>query len=292
MKINITENSEHNKKIESIYSDRDWKVNQNTYEQITHEGCNNSYIKLLDFSVKENNTYKVSFNVYENSGSITLEVGDKEEVVYGTGYKELTILTEESGDVKIHAVGKVTIGKVDIQTIVETGEDTFESKYERNVVYNEDENTWVSFRSIRPESGVSLFTELITSKDGQLYIHNNRDSRNTFYGNKYDTYIKFPISSAGVKTYQSIAIHSNKVMATTEDGITTQLGHVSDLVTEDFTNREGISYANFLRDKLTDIISGDRLKGRYVVVELEDKCDKKLHLFKVVVKSAVSTPNE
>src|SRR5690625_4909101 len=115
-KINITENSEHNIKIESIYSDRDWKVNHNTYEQITHEGCNNSYIKLLDFNVKENNTYKVSFSVYENSGSITLEVGDKEEVIYGTGYKELTILVEESGDVKIHAVGKVTIGKVDIQT--------------------------------------------------------------------------------------------------------------------------------------------------------------------------------
>src|SRR5690606_5222330 len=146
-------------------------------------------------------------------------------------------------------------------------------------------------KDIIPESGFSMFTSMFTLKNGKLWKHViDGATPNNFYGVQYHSLVKFPVSSVGVKTYQSIAIHSNKVIGTTENGIETQLGNVTDLITYDFESREGIHYANKLRDAIMD----DKLKGRYIVIELtdEESADTYLQIFKVVLKSNVSTPNE
>lgn len=149
---------------------------------------------------------------------------------------------------------------------------------------------WSSFKDFIPNTGFSLFNNLYTSNNGVMYIHSDSSPRNNFYGIQYGSSIKFLVSSQGVKTYNSIAVHSNKLLGTTPDGIQTELGNVSELIGYDFTEREGIYYANFLRD----IIMDDRLKGRYIIIELTEEEDQNLplRLFKVVIKSNISTVNE
>src|SRR5690606_27565150 len=140
--------------------------------------------------------------------------------------------------------------------------------------------------------GFSMFTKMFTLKDGNLWEHKvDGTTPNNFYGIQYSSKVKFPVSSVGVKTYHTIAVHANKVLGTTENGIVTELGNVTYLITYDFdTSSDGVHYANKLRDALLN----EKLKGRYSVVELSDEETKeqKLELFKIVMKSEISSPNE
>lgn len=167
-------------------------------------------------------------------------------------------------------------------------------------VYDEKSNGWIPKRSYLPSSGFTANDRLYTTNvNGQLYIHDDESNRNRFYGTDYPAELKFPITSPRVKTYQSIALHMDDEVETVEDGIETQLGHVSDLVVDDLTWREGIRYANFLRDKNSGdsaspgIVSGDRLKGRWITMHLVQEAPVgEWNLIKAVCKSAVSTNNE
>src|SRR5690606_11437911 len=130
--------------------------------------------------------------------------------------------------------------------------------------------------------------------------HDDEVNRNVFYGTAYPAEIDFAITSPGVKNYQSVEIHSDKLILTADMGISTQLGQESELNQEDdFTyNGEGTYTANFLRDNNSPvgIISGDRLKGRWIRLHLyvpEGGVEPigQLNLLKVVTKSSVSNHN-
>ena len=167
---------------------------------------------------------------------------------------------------------------------------TFEDE---TIVWSEKKNRWISFRDYKPEKGFSMFTDMFTYINGNLYIHKESDIRNNFYGEQYQTSIDFPIGAMSIKNYHSLAIHSNTLLVTKTDGITTSLGHVSDLIKSDFLNREGIWYANFLRDKNTDLINGSRLKGRFLKLSLITvDGSQPLQIFKIVIKSSISTQSE
>jgi hypothetical protein len=94
------------------------------------------------------------------------------------------------------------------------------------------------------------------------------------------------------------------LMVTTEDGIETSLGQISDLIASDFTKStlvneattvtinsvEGVFSASFLRDKnsVGEILNGDVLKGNYLLLELQTTTTTKLRLFSVAVHSEKS----
>lgn len=277
--------------IPEVTNGRDWTVDE-VEQSATHIKCNDGEIELINFNVKPNTLYQYSYEVEEIfDGYLKISAGgdNSQPQVTTAGVKTGVLTTTTNTPLKFFSNANTTISNLTLKIINNSTDDDLET---RTIVYNEGTNKWVSFRSYIPDSGVSLFTDLFTFKEGKTYIHSDRVNRNNFYGVKYDTKVKWQMSSKGVKTFESIAVHSNKVIGTTEDGIETQLGHVSDLIKEDFITKEGIHYANFLRDKFTDIIDGDRLKGRYIVIEFEDKCGKKLHIFKTVVKSNISTINE
>lgn len=163
-------------------------------------------------------------------------------------------------------------------------------------VWNEDAEGWTPKRTLNPDCGFSAKDRFISMKGGQLYVHDNDMARCNFYGTKYGASIKFPITSPRVKTYNSIGIHSDDMLIS--DEVKTQLGQECDLIPSDFLNREGVWYANFPRDYKTDPINGDRLKGRYITINLNYEPEEfefglpPINLLKVVVKSSLSTPNE
>lgn len=266
-------------------TDRGWVISSNN--SMTHTPPNTGEFEVLSTNIREGGTYEYSFNVTNlESGSLIFMIGGVEAPIVTTnGYfqGQVTALTDEK--IKVWADGQVTITGINISEMI--SEDNSLS----TLTWGELRKGWVTFKDLIPESGFSMYTNLFTLKEGNLWIHSELSTPNFIYGKQRYSTVKFPVSSIGVKTYHTIAVHANKVLGTTEEGITTELGNVTDLITYDFdTSSDGVHYANKLRDALLN----EKLKGRYIVVELSDEetSTQKLQLFKVVIKGEISSPNE
>lgn len=266
---------------------RGWEVESSTVAK--HYYGNEGYL-IFDTQVIPDWEYEVSFNISGiTDGTLKVYLGDAESNTITTdGYHQITLFPTEQGSVRVWSDADLTLSNFEI--IGKLTQDADRSTLEETIAFNSTKYRWVSFRSYIPESGSDIYTDMITFKDGDLWLHTKDATPNNFYGEQYSSHVKFAVSSIGVKTYQSIAVHSNKVLGTSENGVTTELGDVSDLINYDFTTKEGIHYANLLRDKLTN----NSLQGRYIVVDLTDEETKgtKMQIFKVVVKSVINTPSE
>ena len=103
-----------------------------------------------------------------------------------------------------------------------------------NIVYSFDAQKWTRYDNYYPDFGMSMFTNLYSFKDGQMYSHTEKVNKAKFYGQQFQSRIKFQEVQPKVVSYQGIKIECNKLLITTEDGITTSLGQVSDLIADDF----------------------------------------------------------
>lgn len=287
MQIIVKKNTPRIFTVTPYLNSRGWTVDGDV---ATHESFIEGDIDFPRYRLIKDNVYEYSIYVDEIENGYVALIASGTEInrITTAGYLQGTFTAEDNGTISIRSDADATVNQLQIK-LTDDGNPNLDNS---TITWSEDRKRWITFKDFIPDMGFSMYTKLYTVKDGYLYSHDNDILFNNFYGVQYESRLKFPIASAGVKTYQSIAIHSNKVMGTTEDGITTQLGHISDLIVEDFTTKNGIHYANFLRDKLTDVVTGDRLKGRYVVIELVDQESTKLQIFKINVKSSVITPNE
>ena len=266
-------------------TDRGWSILSGS--SIEHSKPNSGELEVINIPIAENTVYEYSFNVDSlTGGTVVVSIGGVDiPAVTSSGYVQGQITTVSSDNMKIWSDADTVISGVNI--VRQISEDNVLS----TLTWGDNRRGWVTFKTMVPDSGFGMYTNMFTLKEGNLWIHTTDAIPNNIYGEQYHSTIKFPVSSIGVKTYHTIAIHGNKVLGTTENGITTQLGNVTDLITYDFTtSEEGVHYANKLRDQLLN----EKLKGRYIVVELSDEETKeqKLQLFKVVMKSEVSSPNE
>jgi phage-related protein len=81
-----------------------------------------------------------------------------------------------------------TTGTID--DIVFRQEYLIQDDFPSTISYSEKVRGWVSFKSFIPEQGDSIAGEYFTVKEGGLFLHNVKDeSRNTFYGNTFDSTI-------------------------------------------------------------------------------------------------------
>lgn len=285
MSITTVQNNSVTFDIRPYLPDRGWSI---VGTRMVHQSENLGYFEVPSYGVQAGQTYQYSFQLANvSSGGVIITIGGaSSELLTTSGYHQGEITTIDNSSVRVWSDGDLEVVNL---TLMQQITDSIE---ERNTItWSEQRKGWVTFKEIMPDAGFSMFTRMFTFKDGNLWAHQVEGTTpNNFYGEQKSSRIKFPVSSVGVKTYQSIAVHSNKVIGTTENGIQTQLGNVTDLISYDFESREGIHYANKLRDAILD----DKLKGRYIVIELtdEESANTYLQLFKVVIKSNISTPNE
>lgn len=152
---------------------------------------------------------------------------------------------------------------------------------------------WVSFSDNIPETMANLNGEVFSFRNGLRYRLHKFSKTNTFYGVQYPSYLNVLFPAGFVRTFKSVAVHAGAQPETSEDGVKTSLEHTSDLLKKDFKLREGIWYANFLRDKASGLFTGKFLKGRWISSNFKfEPGVRDLELFKVVLKSKGSTPNE
>jgi hypothetical protein len=174
------------------------------------------------------------------------------------------------------------------------------------VAYSARLNAWVSFYSyiadFISESGI----DIITWKDGNLYLHDSDTAnRANFYGEDFNSEIEIVANDKPslVKRFLSLIVKDNSMynvtpeyyISTREDSVISETKQVSDLQQEDFEYKEGSWYAHFLRDKTTPnltypLLDGDYLIGRWLKVRvvIENGSTTVREIFSIFVNSVVS----
>lgn len=280
-------------------NDNGWSFNGT---QLLHDGCNIGTI--VNKSVyKQDSPYELNIKINSiDSGYLEVGFGSFSQQFTTAGFKQINV-NSTTADPRIRLTSNAnTI--VEVISIRNT-EETDDTASTDNIVYSFQAEKWTRYDNFYPDYAFSMFTNLYSFSDGVMYSHTDKVNKVRFYNSQFESRLKFHMVNPKVVNYQGIKIECNKLLITTEDGIETSLGQVSDLIEDDFEmfslddgvtqvsvyDYEGNYRANFLRAK-PDLNFGDRLKGRYITMELTTKDDRDFNLYKVVLQYNISTPNE
>lgn len=272
----------------------------------THEVCNAGRIFLNGYTIVTGQTYEFTYKITSiSNGYVQPFMGAAAGIQRTTAgfYVETLVCVGLNPRFIFFSNANCVIQVFDIRNTATVTT----KKQQNNIIYSERTNKWTSFYTYNPDNGFGLFIDLYTYKKGVLYLHqNNSSNRNNFYGVAYDTIINLPFNQqvSIVSTFQSTSIQSNMLMVTTENGIQTSLGQISDLIASDFTKStlvdgattvtinsvEGVFSASFLRDKnsVGELLNGDVLKGDFLLLELQTTSSTRLRMFSVSVHSEQS----
>jgi hypothetical protein len=161
------------------------------------------------------------------------------------------------------------------------------------IAFNEGKTRWVTFYSYLPEHMVNSGVSLVTFRDGDLFVHNDSDTYNNFYGLQDTLRLRFTSNEApsDIKVYSSIFTESTDVFKMTS--AINQFGQKTSLIEEDFEEREGVFYSNILRDENTPNVSlplleGDDMRCHTMEIELENDSTSYQKLTAVGVRSSRS----
>jgi hypothetical protein len=158
------------------------------------------------------------------------------------------------------------------------------------IAYSEIKNKFTTFYTYNTEQLEDIGQQLISFKNGELYLHNKTTNYNEFYGVDYPQKItivgnKNPKFN---KIFTNTAIRTNGEWNVPEMRILPTLnypiGMKSRLKKAKFVNKEGVQYASFMND-MTDpryattseaLINGRPLRGECVEIDYQnestDKC--------------------
>ena len=122
----------------------------------------------------------------------------------------------------------------------------------KTLSYDEKVKGWTSFHSYEPEMMVNLNNEFFSFKGGQLYLHNQDSSRNTFYGQSYNTEIEFVANDgpSEVKIFKTIEIEGDSKEWDVTVSTDLESGHVNKT---DFENKEGFKYSYIRRNAVDEV---------------------------------------
>ena len=139
--------------------------------------------------------------------------------------------------------------------------------------FDEANNKWDSFFSYAPENMTNSGVNIITAKNGQIYLHNQNVIFNNFYGVQYPSEVWFMCNANPyeVKILEAMEQVTNSVWEVYE--ITSPDGQLSNLIESDFETKENLQYAPFLFDQNTPnvanpLIEGDVLRNRTFLLKL------------------------
>jgi hypothetical protein len=160
------------------------------------------------------------------------------------------------------------------------------------VAFNENINRWTSFYSFTPEHANYIFNKYMGFNNGVMWEHNSSNSYNSFYGTTYDSIVQLTYNGTPslVKSFIGLMEQSNtiwyaksNVVSSVETAVTTNLGQTSNLLSADFSKKEGVWFASILRDSSSPggIINGDELKGNLIKFRLVNEPTEKANLLSV-----------
>lgn len=168
------------------------------------------------------------------------------------------------------------------------------TKLAQTLCFDFRENRWKESFEFAGEWYDNFENIMFGFKDGVIYTHDTNSSTwNTFYGNQKALRILYvdnkPLS--GVKKSEAIAVESNFAPNYSVCMSKYPNTQITDLAASDFTDREGVFYANWFRDRLSPntsgtadqkMYSGDFILGKNLLIQLEFQQFSNLLYFSIV----------
>lgn len=165
--------------------------------------------------------------------------------------------------------------------------------FERETIaFDEVSNGWKMFFSFQPEFMCGANLDIVSFKDGSLYLHDSNSLRGNFYGVQYPMKINFVHNEApaNMKVYNSLELDSNAPFAME---MTNQFGQKTSLIESDFENIENAYWAALWKDENTPNVSnplleGDDMRCHTAVIKLTNSLTTFVKLFAVGIKTQMS----
>lgn len=140
--------------------------------------------------------------------------------------------------------------------------------------FNEYRNNYTTFYDYAPEWITSAEGNIVTFKNGQLWLHDTASTYCNYYGTQYKPSLTLVFNDMQniKKRYNTISMLGNAVWVPETNGdITTNLGQTSSLQTTDFLQKDDKWHAAFKRDSLSTggLYNGNVLKGNWAQIKLK-----------------------
>lgn len=215
------------------------------------------------------------------------------------------IMRMNRGKYRIRSVYNKDFNELNVSVISKTaegGEPYFDSF---TILFMEEENRWKTFMPYLPDTYGRLASQMLSFKEGQLYVHDSNEIRNQFYGVKYpmiiDVYGNMPPKEN--KVFDALAIHANSPFASPNDGDVFVVpsesypdGMISRLKESRFELLEGVYYASFMNDigdpsfdnPAEALFNGRPLRGKVIKVTLSNNDNSAVSLSFVTIKATIS----
>jgi hypothetical protein len=172
---------------------------------------------------------------------------------------------------------------------------------DQTIAYHPIDNRWKSRMSYFPEYYGSNALVFVSFMNGKIYEHNRVDApRCNYYGTQHSMKVKL-VSNQNypkVKVYTSIAVYADKTFSSPnlgdisiEPSVNYPNGMKSRLVEAKWRWKEGVLYAQYLRDGLTPnfptvdeaIMGGRKLRGETLIQQIENTDTEEATLYSVIV---------
>jgi hypothetical protein len=170
------------------------------------------------------------------------------------------------------------------------------------LAYCEPKKKWTTFYSFSPEQYSALGENIVSFKDGELWLHDTNNTYNNFYGEQYSSILRFVSKSVANKTFWGIREIAGSVWSCSEIIIPPNssypTGMLSRVKSGNFKLEEGDWWADFRRDindpnpnlvtELEKLLRGRRLRGETMEVELTNNDTNKTFLRMAEIFQALS----
>lgn len=180
--------------------------------------------------------------------------------------------------------------------------DAYQEIVAETVAFSENLTRWTTFYSYFPEHIQKIGQNLVTFKDGQVWLQNDNTDYNNFNGVQFTSQIRIVSNEApkNMKVFKTISYESNLPWSCPEITIPAndkyKAGMSSRLKAPKFINKEGIFYSEFLKDYNTPgftvpseaLINGRDLRGKIIEILLETEETDLVVMFSFNVKSTLS----
>ena len=230
-------------------------------------------INFPTISVVNSSTIDATPDVTGSYDETLLSIGDTMIITTTTGGTALASVTGVSyigPAIRVSFLGGVSASNIDSFKVAQN---------KGTLAFNEDANAWVSYFDFEPDFIGTVGFDLVSFKNGDLWIHNN-DTRGSFYGSTNPATVTIPFNDNApvMKQYQTLEIEGTSVWKSDTDGDVVTLNGQSSLLEEGFYSQyqPGEFSAAFRQDTNTPntsypLLDGYDLRDRVIIIKFKNE---------------------
>lgn len=286
----ILKNSNLSLEAGADYQDNGWSFSNGV---AVHDKCNEGYFENIIFSPGADKEYSLSFTVAGlTDGTVRVYLGGYEfDEITENGNYTLVGITEDNGRLTFWSDANVVISNISISEGIKPAE---------TILFDFDNRQFSGNASYTGEFATLFLDNMLSFKNGTLWIHDKNETRNSYYGVKYPSVVTFyvNVNSSVDKDFYSIALNGNmpvRVDIEIEPKEGKSIGQKSRIKKGNFKLQKGQYIADFLRDmndpRFQDenvaLFQGAELQGKIMKVTLTNDNDGDFRLASVEVDVSV-----